>query len=146
MQQESVSVATAIRFSSGHRSTASTGLYIIALTFLMTSTGRIHTNEVAAIPHFLICRVTRASTCLARVRTHVIEVLPESLHPPMRFLSTVGGQRVRDLLATVMVADANVRSFTVRVFLRCADSGLLTTIVIKREKKKQNLNPLPQNQ
>lgn len=83
---------------------------------------------------------------IARVLTHVIEVLPESLHPPMCFFSTVSGQRVHDLLTTVMVTDTNVLSFTVSVFLCCTYSGLLKTIVIKEKRQKQNLNPLPQNQ
>lgn len=53
----------------------------------------------------------------ARVRTHVIEVLPERLHPAVCFLSAVSGQRVCDLLAAVMVTDTNVLNFAVRVFL-----------------------------
>lgn len=53
----------------------------------------------------------------ARVLTHVVEVLPERLHPAVCFLSTVSGQRVCDLLTAVMVADTNVLNFAVRVFL-----------------------------
>lgn len=43
----------------------------------------------------------------------------------MCVLATVGGECVRDLLASVMVTDANVLSFTVGVLLCCAYSGLL---------------------
>lgn len=71
---------------------------------------------VATILYFLICEVT-CENVTAGVLTHVIEVLPESLHPPMCFLSTLSGQGVRDLLTTVMVTDTDVLSFTVRIFL-----------------------------
>ena len=93
---------------------------------------------VAEVLYLLICQVTCVSvwphvwacdhTCervTAGVLTHVIEVLPESLHPPVRFLSTVGGQRVRDFLTTILVTDTNVLSFTLRVFLWSTYSGLL---------------------
>lgn len=43
----------------------------------------------------------------------------------MCVLATVSGECVRDLLTSIMVTDANVLSFTVRVFLCCAYSGLL---------------------
>lgn len=43
----------------------------------------------------------------------------------MCVLSTVSGQCVHDLLTSVMVTDANVLSFTMRVFLCSTYSGLL---------------------
>lgn len=43
MQWEPVSAVTAIQFSSGHRSTVSIGLNIIALTLVITSTEHIPT-------------------------------------------------------------------------------------------------------
>lgn len=117
MQQEPVSVVTAIQFSSGHRSTVSIGLNIVALTFVIISTEHIHINGGGQNSIFPDLSSHVYEHVTARALTHVIEVLPESFHPPMCFLSTVSGQRVRDLLTTVMVTDANVLSFTVRVFL-----------------------------
>lgn len=58
----------------------------------------------------------------------------------MCVLSTVSGQCVHDLLTSVMVTDANVLSFTVRVFVCSTYSGLL-----KDRSDDKNLNPLPQN-
>lgn len=117
MQQEPVSVVTAIQFSSGHRSTVSTGLNIIVSTFVIISTEHIHINGGGQNSRFPGLSSHMYEHVTARALTHVIEVLPESLHPPMCFLSTVSGQRVHDLLTTVMVTDTNVLSFAVRVFL-----------------------------
>lgn len=57
--------------------------------------------------------------------THVIEMLPKGLHPPVCVLAAVCGQCVGDLLPSVLVADADILNFIVRLFLRRPYSGLL---------------------
>lgn len=54
---------------------------------------------------------------MTQALTHIIEMLPEGLHPPVCVLSAFCGQSVCDFLATVLVTDADVLSFTVRVFV-----------------------------
>lgn len=49
--------------------------------------------------------------------THVVEMLPEGLHPPVCVLSAVGGQCVCDLFTSVLVTDADTLRFTVLVFV-----------------------------
>lgn len=49
--------------------------------------------------------------------THVIEMLPEGLHPAVCVLPALRVQSVRDLLPSVSVADANVLTLTVGVLL-----------------------------
>lgn len=49
--------------------------------------------------------------------THVIEMLPKGLHPAMRLLAAVCGHGVCDLLPSVLVADADILSFTQWVLL-----------------------------
>lgn len=61
----------------------------------------------------------------AAALTHVEEVLPKCLHPAVRVLAALRRQRVRDLLAAVLVADADVLDFALRVFLRRSYPGLL---------------------
>lgn len=58
--------------------------------------------------------------------THVVEVLPKGLHPAVRLLAALRREGVRDLLAAVLVADADVLDFALRVFLRRSYPGLLT--------------------
>lgn len=82
-------------------------------------------NQSFEIESFSVCRgcITRTSAVL----THVVEMLPESLHPPVCVLATVCGQRVCDLLASVLVAHADILNFTLRVFLWRTYPGLLKT-------------------
>lgn len=82
-------------------------------------------NQSSKLSHFSVCR-----GCIARppsILTHVVEMLPESLHPPVCVLAAVCGQRVCDLLASVLVAHADILNFTLGVFLRRTYPGLLKT-------------------
>lgn len=54
-------------------------------------------------------------------------MLPKSLHPPVCVLSTVCGQSVSDLLSSILVANADILHFTLRVFLCRSYPGLLET-------------------
>lgn len=63
---------------------------------------------------------------MAAALTHVVEVLPKGLHPAVRVLAALCRECVRDLLAAVLVTDADVLNFALRVFLRRSYPGLLT--------------------
>jgi hypothetical protein len=57
--------------------------------------------------------------------THVVEVLPEGLHPAVGVLPAVGGQSVGDLLSSVLVCDAHTLGLALGVLLRGPYSGFL---------------------
>lgn len=63
------------------------------------------------------CKSHTACVIVKQALTHIIEMLPKGLHPPVCVLAAVCGQSVCDLLTSVLVANADVLNFTVRVFL-----------------------------
>lgn len=99
-------------------------LHQLVATLPPLACGRVRRRGVTSLFDCRASESTAANACV-RALTHVVEVLPEGLHPAVRVLAALCGERVRDLLAAILVADADVLRFALGVFLRRSYPGLL---------------------